>query len=54
MSRRMGVLALTVAVAAALSALTAATAGARQSAAFKAAWIYVGPAQRPRVVAGAR
>ncbi|MDX6620178.1 MAG: basic rane protein [Gaiellales bacterium] len=44
MSRRMGVLALTMAVAAALSALTAATAGARQSAAFKAAWIYVGPA----------
>jgi basic membrane protein A len=43
MSRRMGVLALTMAVAAALSALTAATAGARQSAAFKAAWIYVGP-----------
>ena len=44
MSRRMGVLALTMVVAAALSALTAATAGARQSAAFKAAWIYVGPA----------
>jgi basic membrane protein A len=43
MSRRMGVLALTMAVAAALSALTAATAGARQSAAFKVAWIYVGP-----------
>jgi basic membrane protein A and related proteins len=43
MSRRMGVLALTMAVAAALSALTAVTAGARQSAAFKAAWIYVGP-----------
>jgi basic membrane protein A len=43
MSRRMGVLALTMAVAAALSAVTAATAGARQSAAFKAAWIYVGP-----------
>ena len=43
MSRRMGVLALTLVVAAALSALTAATAGARQSAAFKAAWIYVGP-----------
>ena len=40
----MGVLALTMVVAAALSALTAATAGARQSAAFKAAWIYVGPA----------
>jgi basic membrane lipoprotein Med (substrate-binding protein (PBP1-ABC) superfamily) len=39
----MGVLALTLAVAAALSALTAATAGARQSAAFKVAWIYVGP-----------
>jgi len=39
----MGVLALTMAVAAALSAVTAATAGARQSAAFKAAWIYVGP-----------
>ena len=43
MSRRMGVLALTMAVAAALSAVTAATAGARQSAAFKVAWIYVGP-----------
>ena len=43
MSRRMGVLALTMAVAAGLSALTAATAGARQSAAFKVAWIYVGP-----------
>jgi basic membrane protein A and related proteins len=43
MSRRMGVLALTMVVAAVLSALTAATAGARQSAAFKAAWIYVGP-----------
>jgi basic membrane protein A len=43
MSRRMGVLALTMAVAAALSALTAATAGARQSAAFKVAFIYVGP-----------
>jgi basic membrane protein A len=43
MSRRMGVLALTMALAAALSALTAATAGARQSAAFKVAWIYVGP-----------
>jgi basic membrane protein A len=43
MSRRMGVLALTMAVAAALSALTAATAGARQTAAFKVAWIYVGP-----------
>jgi basic membrane protein A len=43
MSRRMGVLALTMAVVAALSALTAATAGARQSAAFKVAWIYVGP-----------
>src|SRR5438045_3726905 len=43
MSRRMGVLALTMAVAAALSALTAATAGARQSAAFKVAWIYPGP-----------
>jgi basic membrane protein A len=42
MSRRMGVLALTMAVAAALSAVTAATAGARQSAAFKVAWIYVG------------
>jgi len=38
----MGVLALTMAVAAALSALTAATAGARQSAAFKVAWILVG------------
>jgi basic membrane protein A len=38
----MGVLALTMAVAAALSAVTAATAGARQSAAFKVAWIYVG------------
>ena len=44
MSRRMGVLALTLVTAAALSALTAATAGARQSAALKAAWIYVGPA----------
>ena len=43
MSRRMSVLALTVAVVATLSALTAATAGARQSAAYKAAWIYVGP-----------
>jgi basic membrane protein A len=43
MSRRMGVLALTIAVAAALSALTAATAGARQTAAYKVAWIYVGP-----------
>jgi basic membrane lipoprotein Med (substrate-binding protein (PBP1-ABC) superfamily) len=39
----MGVLALTMVVAAALSALIAATAGARQSAAFKVAWIYVGP-----------
>ena len=37
MSRRMSVLALTVAVVATLSALTAATAGARQSAAYKAA-----------------
>jgi basic membrane protein A and related proteins len=43
MSRRMGVLALTMAVAAALSAVTAATAGARQSGAFKVAFIYVGP-----------
>ena len=44
MSRRMGVLALSFAVAVALSALTAATAGARQSAdPFKVAWIYVGP-----------
>ncbi|MDX6596846.1 MAG: basic rane protein [Gaiellales bacterium] len=43
MSRRTGVLALVMAAAAALSALTAATAGARQSAAFKVAWIYVGP-----------
>ncbi|HET6175125.1 MAG TPA: BMP family ABC transporter substrate-binding protein [Gaiellales bacterium] len=43
MSRRMGVLALTFAVAVLLSALTAATAGARQSAAFKVAFIYVGP-----------
>jgi basic membrane protein A len=43
MSRRMGVLALTMAVAAGLSALTAATAGAGQSAAFKVAFIYVGP-----------
>jgi basic membrane protein A len=39
----MGVLALTMAVAAALSALTAATAGAGQSATFKVAFIYVGP-----------
>ena len=43
MSRRMGALALSVAVAVGLSALTAGTAGARQSAAYKAAWIYVGP-----------
>jgi basic membrane protein A len=43
MSRRMGALALSVAVAVGISALTAGTAGARQSAAFKAAWIYVGP-----------
>jgi basic membrane protein A and related proteins len=43
MSRRMGALALSVAVAVGLSALTAGTAGARQSAGFKAAWIYVGP-----------
>jgi basic membrane protein A len=43
MSRRTGVLALTMAVAAALSALTAATAGAGQNAAFKVAFIYVGP-----------
>jgi hypothetical protein len=34
MSRRMGVLALTMAVAAALGALTAATAGAGQNAAY--------------------
>jgi len=39
----MGALALSVAVAVGISALTAGTAGARQSAAFKAAWIYVGP-----------
>jgi basic membrane lipoprotein Med (substrate-binding protein (PBP1-ABC) superfamily) len=39
----MGVLALSMAVVAALSALTAATAGARQSAAYKVAFIYVGP-----------
>jgi basic membrane protein A and related proteins len=45
MSRRMGVLALTMAVAAALSALTAATAGAGQKAAYKVAFIYVGPHQ---------
>lgn len=44
MSNRMGVLALSLVVAVALSALTAATAGARQTAAFKVAWIYVGPA----------
>jgi basic membrane protein A len=43
MSRRMGALALSVALAVGLSALTAGTAGARQSAAYKAAWIYVGP-----------
>jgi basic membrane protein A len=43
MSKTMGVLALATALALGLSALTAATAGARQSAAFKAAWIYVGP-----------
>jgi basic membrane protein A len=43
MSRRMGALALSVAVAVGLSALTAGTAGARQNAAYKAAWIYVGP-----------
>lgn len=43
MSRRMGALALSVAVAVGVSALTAATAGARQSAAYKVAWIYVGP-----------
>jgi len=43
MTRRTGVLALMLAVAATLSALTAATAGARQSAAYKVAWIYVGP-----------
>ena len=43
MSRRMGALALSVVVAIGLSALTVGTAGARQSAAFKVAWIYVGP-----------
>jgi basic membrane protein A and related proteins len=43
MSRRMGALALSVVVAVGLSALSAGTAGARQSAAFKVAWIYVGP-----------
>ena len=43
MSRRMGALALSVVVAVGLSALVAGTAGARQSAAYKAAWIYVGP-----------
>jgi basic membrane protein A len=39
----MGALALSVVVAVGLSALSAGTAGARQSAAFKVAWIYVGP-----------
>jgi basic membrane lipoprotein Med (substrate-binding protein (PBP1-ABC) superfamily) len=39
----MGALALSVAVAVGLGALTAGTVGARQSAAYKAAWIYVGP-----------
>jgi basic membrane lipoprotein Med (substrate-binding protein (PBP1-ABC) superfamily) len=39
----MGALALSVVVAIGLSALTVGTAGARQSAAFKVAWIYVGP-----------
>ena len=43
MSRRMSALALSVVVAIGLSALTAGTAGARQSAAYKVAWIYVGP-----------
>jgi basic membrane protein A len=43
MSRRMGALALSVVVAVGLSALSVGTAGARQSAAFKVAWIYVGP-----------
>lgn len=43
MSRRMGVLALTMIVAAALSALSAVSAGARQAAAYKVAFIYVGP-----------
>jgi basic membrane protein A and related proteins len=43
MSRRMGALALSVVVVVGLSALSAGTAGARQSAAFKVAWIYVGP-----------
>src|SRR3978361_2295763 len=43
MSRRMSVLAFATVVVAALGALTAASAGARQSAAYKVAWIYVGP-----------
>src|SRR5829696_4213163 len=43
MSRRMGALALSVALAVGLGALTAGSAGARQSAAYKVAWIYVGP-----------
>jgi basic membrane protein A len=43
MTRRMSVLAFATMVIAALSALTAASAGARQSAAYKVAFIYVGP-----------
>jgi basic membrane lipoprotein Med (substrate-binding protein (PBP1-ABC) superfamily) len=39
----MGALALSLAVAAGLCALTAGTVSARQSAAYKVAWIYVGP-----------
>ena len=43
MSRRMSVLAFAMVVIAAVSALTAASAGARSSAAYKVAFIYVGP-----------
>ena len=43
MSRRMGVLTLAMALAAATCALTAGSAGARSSAAYKVAFIYVGP-----------
>src|SRR3981081_3172262 len=43
MSRGRGALALCVVVAVGLSALTGGTAGARQSAAFKVAFIYEGP-----------
>ena len=43
MSRRMSALAFALVGMAALSALTAGSAGARQSAAYKVAFIYVGP-----------